>query len=265
MNFKCRIVWFATFSMLVHSFGWSATMAAVESNDVEESLFNRQDNSIIQINASTFDQEILNQPTLSVLIVYSLHCGSCHNYAPVYTSLAHHVYGWRQFVRLYVMRCDQNIRFCANLGFRRTPSTKIYPPHSKSRSSGLSRPNHNDLRQFENMLLEDLKSISMPSLPADTLDAISPLPTDHLSDESSLIKLIQKKAKAATVLVMLEEAPCLTGQKLVLDFWPYRDYVQFMILAENGQKWFDLLVQDQSIFLPILFQANGNALKYLER
>jgi hypothetical protein len=235
------------------------------SEDGETSLFDWHDESITQINSSTFDEQILNQPTLSVLIVYSLHCGPCHNYAPVYSNLAQHVSGWRHFVRLYVLRCDQNVRFCSNLKFTGTPSTKIYPPYTQNRLGGLARPTHYSLDEFENMILTDLKSTVRPSLPSDALEALNPLPVDRQDSRSSLIELVQSKSTAPITLVMLEETPCLTAEKLVLDFWPFLDRLQILIVEEIGQKWSDLLIDDDRVFLPALFQLSDDRLELLER
>ena len=219
------------------------------------SLFDLNDPSIVQLNATNFEEWIYDRPYLSVVLAYSLSCGHCQNYAPVFSQFAHQVRNWDSHVKLFTLRCDQNTKFCGRLGIYGGPTTTIFVPFTPKGQRGKVRPTHNEINLFEQMIIDELERLSL----------LASLQPRRPKDKRDLIRLMNE-IDSPVKLLMVEGPDCPVAKRLVLDLLPFVRHVTVLLLEERNHQWTDELVASEETFLPFLFELQPSGkLKLISR
>lgn len=95
---------------------------------------------VTQLSATTFNNIIYGSDNFWIVEFYVSWCGHCQNFAPLWTSFAESVKGWKKVIRVAVLSCSElsNTEFCRSMGIHGYPTLRIFEPRSMIGSMGVS-------------------------------------------------------------------------------------------------------------------------------
>uniref|UniRef100_A0A5S6R4Q0 Sulfhydryl oxidase n=1 Tax=Trichuris muris TaxID=70415 RepID=A0A5S6R4Q0_TRIMR len=115
----------------------TALFCLVDAQATPDDLYANVD-SVLSLNASTFDSSIFDRNDATIVMLYSRFCGACMGFAPAWINFAENVKGWKRFVKVAGINCALTLDGpkCRENGLDGYPTVRFYGYQSTGPGDG---------------------------------------------------------------------------------------------------------------------------------
>lgn len=91
--------------------------------------FYEYDKNVIELNQTTFKDNVFNKNYASLVEFYNSYCGDCRRYLPTWRSLASDIKSWNDIVKVSGIDCSENAETCRDYGIKHYPTIRYFSPY----------------------------------------------------------------------------------------------------------------------------------------
>jgi len=210
-----------------------------------------EESDLVEIlDSNNFNAKVIESDTAYVIQFYNAFCGHCIRFSTSWKEFAIQIYGWRQFVKVGVIDCSNqlNSQTCRNYEIMGYPSIRFIPPRPAPNNIGNDVSGSTDIQIMKNNLIDQLQE-TQSSGHLSSLCDIQPYANSSLMIDSNSI----------LTYVIIDTTQNKFAQELIIDYCPVKKVNMIYALNSN----LALVEQLNTKIYPSLYRIQNYEFKLL--